>query len=148
MPDHLADTNILLRFANPNDPGHAEVARAVRRLLSLGDRVVYVQQNRREFWSVCTRTAGERGGYGLSPEGTVRRLAALDTLFTRLPEREGAGIVWDRLVRQYGVRGVQVHDAQLVAEMEVRGITHLLTLNPADFRRYAGLTLVHPRDLG
>jgi hypothetical protein len=40
--------------------------------------------------------------------------------------------------------GVQVHDARLVALMEVHGVTHLLTLNAADFARYPGVTALTP----
>jgi predicted nucleic acid-binding protein len=31
--------------------------------------------------------------------------------------------------------GVQVHDARIVAVMNVHGVTHLLTLNGGDFSR-------------
>jgi predicted nucleic acid-binding protein len=42
---------------------------------------------------------------------------------------------------------VQVHDARLVAVMEVHGLTHLLTFDTPDFHRFAGITAVHPQDL-
>lgn len=65
-----------------------------------------------------------------------------------MPNESAATLQWERLVRQYGVRGRAVHDAQLVAVMLTHGITHLLTLNDADFRRYADeITVLHPRDL-
>lgn len=146
MP-HLSDTGILLRFANPKDPLHALVASAVRLLRSRGEALYYTQQNRREFWNACTRPANVRGGLGLSIAQTVRRLQLIDTIFQRLPEAHGTGLEWDRLVTTHSVRGAQVHDAQLVAEMHVRGITHLLTLNPQDFARYPGITTVHPGDV-
>jgi hypothetical protein len=40
--------------------------------------------------------------------------------------------------------GVQVHDARLVALMMAHGLSHLLTLNPADFQRYPGITALSP----
>ena len=83
----------------------------------------------------------------LSIEETANRLKLIDTVFTRLPDRRGSGEEWDRLVLVYGIRGVRVHDAQLVAEMVVHGISHLLTLDEGDFARYEEITVVHPRDV-
>jgi hypothetical protein len=41
---------------------------------------------------------------------------------------------------------VAVHDAKLVASMNVYGITHLLKFNVADFKRYRGITAFLPSD--
>jgi len=38
--------------------------------------------------------------------------------------------------------GVQVHDAKLVASMTVYSVTHLLTFNVDDFKRYSGITAI------
>ena len=54
MP-RLADTNILLRFVDTTDPDHELVRGAVTSLMAQGERLCYTQQNRREFWNVCTR---------------------------------------------------------------------------------------------
>ena len=50
----------------------------------------------------------------------------------------------------FGVSGVQVHDARLVASIKVNNISHILTLNIEDFKRYIseGITAVTPRDIG
>jgi predicted nucleic acid-binding protein len=42
----------------------------------------------------------------------------------------------------------QVFDDRLVAVMQAHGLTHLLTLDPAHFRRFPGLTVVDPHDGG
>jgi predicted nucleic acid-binding protein len=47
-------------------------------------------------------------------------------------------------VETYGVSGRQVHDARLAAVMEVHGVTHILTFNTDDFRRYPGIISVDP----
>lgn len=78
---------------------------------------------------------------------TVLRLAEVDAVFQRLPDHPEAGIVWDRLVTQYQVVGVSVHDAQLVASMIVNGIDSIPTLNMSHFRRYREITALHPRDV-
>jgi predicted nucleic acid-binding protein len=138
------DTNILLRFVNVNDPEHALVSEAVRRLLQRGEVLHYAQQNRREFWNVCTRPAN-RNGLGYSVEEAILRVSEVDAVFSRIPDQARAGPIWDRLVRQYRVMGVAVHDAQLVATMLAHGINRILTLNVADFERYTEVTAVHPQ---
>jgi len=143
---HLVDTNILLRFINASDPEHVLVRDAVRALLLQGEALYYLQQNRREFWNVSTRPAANNG-LGLSVEQTIQRLAELDAVFIRLPDRAESGAEWDRLVTQYRVVGRAVHDAQLAASMLVGGITRLLTLNVEDFPRYPEIRAVHPRDV-
>jgi len=53
---------------------------------------------------------------------------------------------WRKLVVTHQVRGKQVHDARLAASMIAHGITHILTLNGADFARYPQLTVIDPTD--
>jgi predicted nucleic acid-binding protein len=50
---------------------------------------------------------------------------------------------WKRLVVQYGVLGVKVHDARLIAAMNVHGVRRLLTFDVGDFTRY-GIELLQP----
>jgi predicted nucleic acid-binding protein len=52
---------------------------------------------------------------------------------------------WRRLLVAYGVSGVRVHDARLVAAMRVHEIKHILTFNDKDFSRYTGIEAVNPR---
>ena len=63
-----------------------------------------------------------------------------------LPDSPAVYRVWRRLVVDYDVSGVQVHDARLVAAMIVHDLTHILTFNTADFNRYApeGIIAVDP----
>ena len=55
---------------------------------------------------------------------------------------------WKKLVVDYEVSGVQVHDAKLVASMIVHEVKHILTFNVADFTRYAseGIVAVVPAE--
>jgi hypothetical protein len=52
--------------------------------------------------------------------------------------------IWKQLVVRHGVMGVQIHDARLVALLTAHALTHLLTLSPADFLRYKGITVLTP----
>ena len=63
-----------------------------------------------------------------------------------MPDVPAVFLEWRRLVVTFGVSGVQVHDARLVAAMKVNGVTHILTFNTSDFKRYGseGIVAVDP----
>jgi len=143
----LLDTGILLRLVNRSDPEHATVRAALRLLKQRGDSLITAPQNIAEFWNVCTRPASARGGYGLSVAETAQRLRLLERLFKVLTETPAAYPVWKQLVVTHGVMGVQVHDARLVALMAAQGVTHILTLNTADFSRYPKTVAQTPNDV-
>ncbi len=54
---------------------------------------------------------------------------------------------WEKLVVKYQVLGKQAHDTRLVAAMLVHGMTHLLTFNTSDFRRFSEITAIDPRSI-
>jgi predicted nucleic acid-binding protein len=68
----------------------------------------------------------------------------IETGMSLLSDSEAVDHEWRRIIVQYGVSGVQVDDARLVAAMRVHGVTHILTLNVEDFSRYSGIALAHP----
>jgi predicted nucleic acid-binding protein len=76
-----------------------------------------------------------------------RETRAIEKGMVLLPDNEAVYHEWRRLVVAHSVAGVKVHDARLAAAMKVHGVTHLLTLNPDDFARYAHITTVHPGTL-
>src|SRR5262249_6942050 len=140
----LCDTGILIRLLDQANPRHQDISRAVASIPARGDVPVTSPQNIAEFWNVSTRPASARGGYGLSVLETENRVRQLEQLFQILPDTPGIYAVWRQLVVRYAVQGVQVHDAKLVAWMQVHGVTHILTLNPGDFARYAGVSTIVP----
>lgn len=97
-----------------------------------------------ELWNVSTRPPTARGGFGLTNVETDRRVRLFERVFTVLDETPAVYPEWRCLVVSHSVMGVQVHDARIVAVMNVHGVTHLLTLNGLDFSRYAGITCVFP----
>lgn len=142
---YLADTNVVLRFANRQDPLHPMMRAAIRKLRQNKDEVCIVPQNCIEFWNVATRPA-TRNGYGLSLAETDKALRLVERVFTMLPEQAAVYAEWRTLVQRFNVAGVQVHDARLVAAMRVYNTTHMLTVNVMDFARYIsiGIVPVHP----
>lgn len=143
----MADTNILLRFVSPSDPNHILVRDAIHSLLQRGEEVCYTSQILGEFWNVCTRPTTARSGFGLSIEETDQRAQVIERYFTFLPDSAAVHTEWRRLVVDYRVSGVKVHDTRLVAAMLVHGLTHILTFNVSDFARYSEVSAVHPTDI-
>jgi len=140
----LLDTGILRRLVDRNHPLHSIVRSAVRTLKTRGDTLVMAAQNVAEFWNVCTRPAHARGGFGLSVPETSKRLRLLERILRLLPDSAATYPIWRNLVVTLAVIGVQVHDARLVALMQLHGTTHVLTLNRADFARFGGITPLDP----
>jgi predicted nucleic acid-binding protein len=142
---YLLDTNILLRFAQRLHPLHFQVRATVRHLRLDGHELKITTQNCIEFWNVATRPAS-RNGFGLTPIEGERLLRLLERLFPLISDSPDVYPIWRSLVVQYGVSGVQVHDARLVAAMKVNDINHILTFNTTDFTRYVseGIIPVSP----
>lgn len=141
------DSNVLLRLLQRNDPHHSTIRQAVRTLLARGDELCCAPQNIVELWNVSTRPATARGGFGLTTAEIDRRARLIERVFTILKETPAVYPEWRQLVVSHSVMGVQVHDARIVAVMNVHGITHILTLNSADFSRYTGIISVSPEEI-
>src|SRR5215218_10444957 len=145
MP-YLADTNILLRWVSPADPQHILAVDSVKALQRRGEVVHITPQNVIEFWAVATRPASANG-LGMSPAEAEREVESLEKLFPLVPDSPAVYAQWKDLVSAAGVSGVNVHDARLAAIMAVNGLTHVLTFNTKDFKRFHGVTAVHPEDV-
>ncbi len=138
----LLDTNILLRRAQPSHPSHALAVDSVARLLADGEAVHFTLQNVAEFWNVATRPAAHNG-LGFPPALTLAEVEKIEAAFELLPDTPALYAEWKSLVVRYGVIGVKVHDARLVAAMNVHAVRRLLTFNAGDFTRY-GIEIVQP----
>ncbi len=145
MPSELwlADTNILIRWLQPEDREFSVVVRAVDTLSDKGVTLCYTIQNLAEFWNVTTRP-GNRNGYGLSLEEADARAHSIETRFRLLPDDANVYLAWRHLLVEQAVRGVQVHDARLVAAMQTHGVARILTFNTKDFARYSQIEAIHP----
>jgi predicted nucleic acid-binding protein len=144
--DYLADTNVLLRSTHQIHPMHSVALAALTTILRSRNRICATSQNIIEFWNACTRPLN-RNGLGLTPGEADREASRLEGLLTLLPDVPAIYPECRRLVVTYSVSGVQVHDAHIVAAMNVYGINSLLTFNRTDFIRYPGIHVVHPKDV-
>ncbi len=86
-------------------------------------------------------------GLGKTAAEAAAELASLKSLVVRLEETPAIYGTWESLVTSMAVIGKNGHDARLVAAMMAHGLTHLLTFNVQDFRRYPGITAVAPADV-
>ncbi len=145
---YVPDTNNLLRFAIRADKQHAVVLSAIRKLKANGDKIYILPQTCVEFWNVCTRPTS-RNGFGLSVQQANHSLRLVEKVFPLLPDSSKVHQKWRKLVLDFGVSGVQVHDARIVAAMLVHQVTHILTFNTSDFARYSsiGIVAVNPNTL-
>ena len=138
----LADTNILLRRTQPDHPSHTVAVESVAKLLAAGEPVYFTLQNISEFWNVATRPA-PNNGLGFSVALALGEMEKIERLLTLLPDSPAVYGEWKRLVVQHSVLGSKVHDAKLVATMNVHGIRRILTFNTEDFTRY-DIEAIHP----
>jgi len=122
------------------------ITEAILWLAQQNVELCFVPQNLGEFWNVCTRPL-DRNGLGLTINETRTHILSIERNMTLLPENERVYHVWHRLLFEHNIRGVQVHDAHLAAVLEVHGISHLLTLNGTDFKRFSHLTVIHPYEV-
>ena len=146
MGSYLADTNVLLRLADPASEQHAVATQALARLLSQGDEVDVTPQNFIELWAVATRPV-EANGFGWTSERTAKEVTDLQERFPVLPDSPEVFMRWFELVKRLPVHGKRVHDARLVAVLQAHAVEHLVTFNPSDFAVFSFLSLTDPNSL-
>ncbi|HXF39312.1 MAG TPA: type II toxin-antitoxin system VapC family toxin [Blastocatellia bacterium] len=117
---------------------------AVQKLRSRNEILCFTPQVLSEFWNVCTRPASARDGLGLSTTQTDRKARLVERYFRLLHDSLVTFQQWRRIVVAHSVMGVEVDDAKLVASMNVYGLTHLVTFNLTDFKRYPAITHISP----
>ena len=143
---HLVDTNCAARRLFPSDPQYQCVRDAIDRLRMLGEVLYITPQVLVEFHALATRPI-TANGLGMSPSQASFEASRLELIFPIAEEIPTIYPLWRKLVDTYGVIGRQVYDARLVAIMQTYGITNILTLNPKDFSRFQGITVVEPKNV-
>ena len=143
---YLVDTNILLRLVQKNSPIHLDTQRAILKLKKQGEFLCIIPQNIVEFWAVATRPL-DKNGLGLSITQAEEESEKLKKIFILELDTPQIFTEWESLVIKYQVMGKQVHDARLAAAMVAHNITHLLTFNVDDFKRFSDIVVVDPRSI-
>ena len=140
----LVDTNLITPLAQPTHQHHKTAQTAVENIRARNDDLCIVPQVIYEFWVVATRPVSPERGLGMSGTRANKEIGTIRKLFTLLDDTPGLFQEWHRLVVQYDVHGRPAHDARFVAAMIQLGITHILTFNAKDFRRYSEITVLCP----
>ncbi|MBC7816541.1 MAG: type II toxin-antitoxin system VapC family toxin [Planctomycetaceae bacterium] len=140
----LVDTNILLRSTEAGHSQHLPSADALDVLEKRGHELVIVPQILYEYWSVATRPL-ENNGLGMSPADVHERLIDFLELYRLLRDERAIFAIWVQLEARLAVKGKPTHDALLVAAMIRHTITHLLTYNITDFKRFSEVTALSPQ---
>jgi predicted nucleic acid-binding protein len=139
----LVDTNVLIRSVQKRHLSCRVAKRALVALYREEHHLFLTTQNVAEFWNVCTRPV-DANGLGLSIERADRYTRQLERFFGILPDSIPAFTLWRKLVVDYAVMGVKVHDARLVAVMGTSDIQRIVTFNVSDFSRFPGIEVFHP----
>jgi predicted nucleic acid-binding protein len=73
-------------------------------------------------------------------------LRRIEQAFLYLPDTPEVYEIWRDLVVRFGVSGVKVHDARLVALMLANNMRRILTFNANDFGRFEelGISAIDP----
>lgn len=143
---YAIDTNLFVRSLHVNHPQQQNAKLAISTLLAEGEMVSLFPQNLYELWVVATRPIAQNG-LGLDVYQTVKELARLKSTLVLLPDTPPIYSAWEKLVSQHLVLGRNAHDARIAAAMQVHEVTHLLTFNGGDFKRYQHITVVTPDEI-
>lgn len=143
---YLVDTNVLLRSSQRFHPMSAAADNSVNTLFTRGEILCIIPQNLIEFWAVATRPL-VNNGLELTVDQAQKEIAKLKGILKLLPDSPNIFNEWENLVIQHQVIGKPTHDARLVAAMNVHKLTHLLTFNMNDFKRFTSITAVDPSSI-
>ena len=124
---------------------HGDASRSLAQIPKSGDHLRIVPQNLIEFWAVATWAIKENA-LGITPKQAVDELLKFKRLFAVMPDNGEIFSKWEQLVVTHNVSGKQAHDARLVAAMLVHDLSHLLTFNDRDFKRFPEITVVNPQN--
>ena len=102
-----------------------------------------MSQNLYELWVTLTRPVAVNGLGKTVPEATAL-LTGLATAFTVHDDTPDVRTNWLQLVTTHAVSGKNAHGARLVSAMLTHGLTHLLTFNEVDFRRFTAVAVLTP----
>ena len=143
----LVDTNILLRLSDDGSSDQSVAEHALSCLRLRGDVPCFTPQNIDRVLG-CRNASSE--GKRLRLDHTASRGGSpnsygINFLFSMILPRFLP--TWLMLVETHDVKGKNVHDTRLVAVMMIHSITHLLTFNTDDFRRFPNIILMHPNEV-
>ncbi|HEX8230710.1 MAG TPA: PIN domain-containing protein [Chloroflexia bacterium] len=136
------DTNVLVYASLAHSPLSLKAQQAIQSHRQVGSDIWISRQIIREFLATLTRPQV------FAQQASAASLRTEVELFTRQYHvAEDNADVTERLLQIVGsvaVGGKQIHDVNIVATMQVYGVTHLLTHNVSDFARFSQFITIIP----
>lgn len=136
------DTNILVYASIPESPFHLIALNAVQSLEQAGRAVWISRQVLREYLTTLTRP--QAFGEPIPVELVIEEVRQFENRFQVAEDTSRVTARLLALLAEVAVGGRQVHDANIVATMQVYGVNELLTHNTADFDRFSSVITVLP----
>src|SRR5699024_4874745 len=131
----LVDTNVLLGATDQSHDQHADALRLIGETRQRGVHLIASGQVLREYLVVATRPQ-EQNGLGLTPRFALDNVAQFSRRIALVDETTNIARALQQLVDRFSLSGKRIHDANLVATMEVHGIALLITENERDFQAF------------
>jgi predicted nucleic acid-binding protein len=143
---YALDTNVLARSIEASHPMHGTAKQAVETLINRGEEIFVLPQNLYEFWAIAIRPR-KNNGLELNADEARLHLEKFAIVFSLKFDIPAIYNEWKDHVYHHKALGKPSHDARIAAAMKVHGITHLLTFNTDDFKRFTDITSVNPIDV-
>ncbi len=142
-PDRvMLDTNVLIAATDEGRAEHHDALTVVNDWAAGHTELCTSGQILREYLAVATRPVS-MNGLGLHLPDALGNVSAIRARVTLLAEDAKVADRLLGLLADVECRGKQVHDANLIATMLAYGIRAVVTMNTADFARFAGhVTLI------
>lgn len=139
---HFVDANILIYARNTGSPFHTAAVSGLAGLTTAGHELWTSRQCLREYVSGVSRP----GTFvpPLTPADVVADVTGFITRFRVAEDSPRVTAEFLSILLSVAVAGKQVHDANIVATMVVRGIRKIFTHNVSDFTRYTPRITVVP----
>ena len=131
----FVDSNVLVYAQLVSSPWHDVARQALQRAAQARRPLWISRQVLREYAVIMSRP--QTFATPLSPATLIARIGYLQQHF-RVADDTAA--VTETLLTPIG--GKQIHDANIVATMQVQGIRHLLTHNARDFARFGDALVI------
>ncbi|MEC4885106.1 MAG: type II toxin-antitoxin system VapC family toxin [Scytonema sp. PMC 1070.18] len=139
------DTNILIFATNTRSPWYEMANISLQNARETGIELFVSPQVLREYLAAATRL--NMTGDGLRLEEILENVKTFQTELKILEDNDLVLSALTQLLRTFPTAGKQVHDANIVATMQVHNVDHLLTHNLADFARFSKIIQILPMQI-
>jgi len=137
------DTNILVYAANEDSPYHTKASGVIQSINSGKLAACVSCQVLAEFYATVTNPKKVR--LPLTPEQAFEAIEGyLESDIPKLHPNAATFRLTLELAKRYGVTGLDIFDAQIVATMVQHKIRTLFTANEEDFTRFVEIEAVNP----